>query len=72
VDAAGEVRCWGIDDGDPVYDFGQVTATPTSTGWVEVDVGRFHTCATDAAGTTDCWGIDDGSVTDLGQVTDHP
>ena len=54
-------------DGD-----GQVTDTPTVSGYTLVSSGAYHNCAVDDSGGIACWGIEDGSSQDHGQVSDAP
>ena len=57
---SGALRCWGVDDGS-FWDAGQVTDTPTSSGWQAVGAAGTNNCAIDSSGALACWGsTDDG------------
>ena len=51
----GEIFCWGNDSS------GQVSDSPTGTGFTAVDVGHQHACALDSMGAITCWGDDTAS-----------
>ena len=75
LDGFGAIECWGITTGvsdAPDLDYGQVTDTPTDSGYTVLAVGGQHNCALDGLGAIECWGVDDGSLYDYGQVTDTP
>ena len=66
LDDNGTIACWGIEDGS-VDDYGQVTDTPTGSGYISIVTGSYGSCALDAVGAINCWGRND-----LGQVSPLP
>ena len=44
VTRRGEGFCWGISDGSPNMDGGQVTALPEGKNWTLMSAGFAHTC----------------------------
>ena len=57
---AGSLRCWGVDDGS-TWDRGQVTDTPTGSGYTALGCAGTNNCVADASGALSCWGsTDDG------------
>jgi len=59
--AQGIIKSWGLDN------FGQVTDSPTDTGFVQVAGGAFHSLALRTDGSIASWGWDNKN-----QVTDSP
>jgi hypothetical protein len=53
VCTVGNVACWG-------RDVEEQSSPPINTPYVQIEAGRWHTCAVTTEGTIDCWG-DDGS-----------
>ena len=52
----GSVQCWGADNGD-VFDWGQVSSTPTTGDFSSVAAGTYHSCAVSVStGAVECWG----------------
>lgn len=75
--AGGQARCWGVNDHAQLGDGTRTTryrpvvvSDPTGTGpltdVVQIDAGRYHTCARLGSGQVRCWGagpLGDGSAT---------
>ena len=66
VDLGGTAVCWGDDT------YGQVSLTPNTPRFVQIDAGTNHTCGLTQAGQVECWGIADNSTADRGQVRGTP
>jgi len=76
VKTDGSVRCWGLNDhgqlGTGTLSSSNIPAQVTglSSGFAEVRVGRYHTCALSDSGYLMCWGenedgqLGDGTTTD--------
>ncbi len=60
VGSAGKLRCWGYNAfgqiGDGTTDDRHIPVTVIASGVKQVDVGRYHTCATLQNGNAKCWG----------------
>jgi hypothetical protein len=56
IDTENNLHCWGLSDGG-VWDFGQVTLTPTEGKFTFAAAGYNHSCAIRENATAHCWGI---------------
>lgn len=54
----GRIKCWGLDDPSDPDDLGQVTGTPTDSGYIQVSAGLYHGCGLRPDGSVNCWGSD--------------
>ena len=53
LDGSGNIECWGLDQD------GQVSNTPSASGYIAVDAGLYFNCALNSSQIIECWGEDD-------------